>query len=745
MSIDNLSGTTLGRYQLQEVLGIGGMGTVYKAFQVSLNRAVAVKILPPNLAANPNFYERFKREAQTVAALQHPNIVQVFDYGTQDGITFVTMPLLSGGALLDRIEENQWLSISQTADLLTKLGSALDYAHSAGVIHRDIKASNIMFDAHNNPFIVDFGIAKIVDTAASTLTQQGSSLGTPAYMPPEQWRGEEILPASDQYALAVCIYWLVTKQLPFIASTAQGLMYKHLEGQPDLPHELQPDVPESVSFVLLRALAKNPAERYSTVSAFAQDFANAVRGEQTTAIDFKPVVSKPFYRNPIALGMMSLLVVVVLILGGLVLLGGSDDENGQNGNTQVAVQPTDTDTPFPTVSPTDTITLTPSSTPTATETPLASFLQTATFDAGVNQLRATQTAESLADIRGATARAFDLTATQEEFDRGLSLTLSARTQQANATSIELTAQAQVIQDRYQTLTATYRPSDTNTPTDTATATATATSTDTATPTATATATPTDTATATATSTPTATPTDTPEISPTPTTTFTPEPNIETFSGVEMVLVPAGCFMMGNELGSEDENPVHEQCFDAPFWIDRYEVTNAQFASVGGTAERESTWTDPDRPREQINWNDAVAYCELRGARLPTEAEWEYAARGPANYIYPWGNEFVADNVVYQGNSSETAPVSSRPNGVSWVGAYDMSGNVSEWVSSLYFSYPYDAGDGREDGPIGFEGPVFRGGAWDSNANNVRASARFEGNARLIGNNVGLRCARDFEE
>ena len=132
----------------------------------------------------------------------------------------------------------------------------------------------------------------------------------------------------------------------------------------------------------------------------------------------------------------------------------------------------------------------------------------------------------------------------------------------------------------------------------------------------------------------------------------------------MVLVPVGCFMMGSSDGKADEAPVHEVCFDAPFWIDVYEVTNAQFGTSG-------QFDGDDRPREMMNWQRALAYCQSRGARLPTEAEWEYAARGPDSLIYPWGNAFIADNVVYFLNSeNRTWDVGSRPQGVSWVGAYD---------------------------------------------------------------------------
>lgn len=233
-------------------------------------------------------------------------------------------------------------------------------------------------------------------------------------------------------------------------------------------------------------------------------------------------------------------------------------------------------------------------------------------------------------------------------------------------------------------------------------------------------------------------------------------------GVAMVLVPAGCFEMGstneqinyavNELDGqrewyEDEQPVSEQCFDAPFWIDRYEVTNGQFNRLGGEAAAASRWTGSERPREQITWLEAQAFCAKRDARLPTEREWEYAARGPDGLVYPWGNTFVAANVVYDGNSgSQTANVGSRPGGVSWVGAYDMSGNVWEWTASIYdqerFPYPYNKDDGRENTnnstDVSF---VLRGGSWSDFDSLVRAALRGGSFADFRGDDYGFRCAR----
>jgi len=193
--------------------------------------------------------------------------------------------------------------------------------------------------------------------------------------------------------------------------------------------------------------------------------------------------------------------------------------------------------------------------------------------------------------------------------------------------------------------------------------------------------------------------------------------VEMFDNVPMVQVPPGCFILGSDDFERSQNG-HEVCFDKPFWIDRYEVTVGQFEQLGGEAENTASYTNPLQPRDRISWYEARDFCALRGGRLPTEVEWEYAGRGPDNLNYPWGNQFVpvalvwkdeAANVTLEDQLSavgdwimgaaprrEAQPVGSRPAGVSWVGAYDMSGNLAEWTSTLEAAYPYDPTDGRED-------------------------------------------------
>ncbi|HEX3054011.1 MAG TPA: serine/threonine-protein kinase, partial [Aggregatilineaceae bacterium] len=200
MGMANLSGTILGQYELRDLIGIGGMGTVYRGFQAGLRREVAVKVMSPQLALHPGYLERFNREAQTAASLVHHHIIPIHDYGTQQGYSYIVMRLLTGGTLAQRMEQGSLPSISETVELLKQLASALDYAHSQGVIHRDIKPSNIMFDNQGTAYLVDFGIAKLTE-ATQALTSSGTAMGTPAYMSPEQWRAEELTPAVDQYAL----------------------------------------------------------------------------------------------------------------------------------------------------------------------------------------------------------------------------------------------------------------------------------------------------------------------------------------------------------------------------------------------------------------------------------------------------------------------------------------------------------------------------------------------------------------
>jgi formylglycine-generating enzyme required for sulfatase activity len=274
---------------------------------------------------------------------------------------------------------------------------------------------------------------------------------------------------------------------------------------------------------------------------------------------------------------------------------------------------------------------------------------------------------------------------------------------------------------------------------------------------TATFTPTETLTPTLTATVTPAPTHTPTATPEPleaalmrARNFSGgnadwEPLVQTFDGVEMVLVPAGCFEMGSTQ-YDDEKPPHRVCFDEPYWMDRTEVTNGQFATLNGQAVKSSYFSGDERPREQITWTEASAFCESRGARLPTEAEWEYAARGPEAWEYPWGDGFDGSKVVWNRSESDgTAPVGSLPAGASWVGALDMSGNVWEWVADWYGESYYaslENGVSNPTGPTSGEYRVLRGGSWWYNITyNLRAASRNWASPGYWNINIGFRCAR----
>lgn len=287
--------------------------------------------------------------------------------------------------------------------------------------------------------------------------------------------------------------------------------------------------------------------------------------------------------------------------------------------------------------------------------------------------------------------------------------------------------------------------------------------------------------------PTPIPTITPEISPTlpppvdsntalPTHTLAPTgmpaftpvlhnadwtPVTETFNGVEMVLVPPGCFMMGSteaeidaalaqcnrELGDcqrewfEMEGPATQVCFDRPFWIDRMEVSNQVYGSTSGAFSGSGS----NHPRENVSWFDARSACERRGGRLPTEAEWEYAAAGPDDLAYPWGNDFLPNNVVYLDNSQErTWEVDSHHAGASWVGALNMAGNLREWTGTIFRAYPYAANDGREDLNDNTGQRAVRGGSWFVIPVSLRAADRVGVGPMVVDWNIGFRCARSSE-
>lgn len=266
-------GEWIGQYQLIEVIGQGGMSTVYRATQASVDRDVAIKVLPRHLSEDPTFLKRFRREAKVIAQLEHRSILPIYDYGEHDGVAYIVMRLIEAGTLRKRMYQDG-IDITTAVRVIEQVAEALDYAHSRGVIHRDLKPSNILLDENNNAYLTDFGIAKML---GSTSQVTGSGVvGTPSYMSPEQCQGKSLGPPSDIYALGAILFELLTGTPPYEADTPLAVMYMHVRDPIPSARQHNLQLPASLDRLLDRALAKKPDDRYPSASALAVDFRRVI-------------------------------------------------------------------------------------------------------------------------------------------------------------------------------------------------------------------------------------------------------------------------------------------------------------------------------------------------------------------------------------------------------------------------------------------------------------------------------------
>lgn len=588
----DLSGHQLGQYHLIRLLGEGGMGAVYEAEQLTIERTVAVKVLRADVAEQEGYIDRFKREVKIAATLQHPHILPVHDFGVDKGISFIAMRLVGGGSLADNLKEYGVPPLDRTLQVLKQLTDALGFAHQRGVVHRDLKPANILFDELGNAYLTDFGIAKVIGSATK-MTKTGMMIGTPAYMSPEQWHGYEVEARTDLYALGIITYELLADSLPFVAQSTPVLMNKHINEPPDRIALIQGDAPESLKQFFTTALAKAPEERHLNAQVFFAEaeaaIHNAAEWLQGPMTNFKPLdygdsdprsTTEPppppplrsSSRRPAIMVGIGLLAVVILIGVLIVFLGGSDDDGD---GVKSAAQNEATETLTSTATEANVIDV-PSDTPesssdTALPTTQAPSETPTTIATATNTIRPIEVAISV-------------------------VTLTLRPTATN--------------------TATQTPSPTNLPSITPTSTPSITSTFTPIPSITPSPTvPTDTPT----STNTATPTQTLTMTPTPTITLTPTPTTPVGHRMRLFYDENSLYLW-NPMGPEwPVSPLTFEPLDASgFPTDRH-MTGAAWTQFYGFVEpnacmaieitQETTWL---RPRE----------CQYHNARLNPPRDYE---------------------------------------------------------------------------------------------------------------------------
>ena len=370
--------TYIGRYEIKSELGRGGMATVYKAHDPSFDREVAIKVLPREFLHDPQFRVRFEREIKTIAQMEHPAIVPVYDVGEDDGQPYFVMRNMTGGSLADQIKQGSF-SVQDTARIVERISKGLAYAHKKGIVHRDLKPGNVLFDDSGDSFISDFGVAKLADSAQN-VTGSGV-IGTPAYMSPEQAQSGKVDGRSDIYAMGAIIYEMLTGEHPYKADTPMGVVIKHItDPVPEIRRD-HPDLSPEVDEVIKKAMNKDPEQRFASAIELAKAFNKAAFGNEGVVTDptlsrsvaiagmDKPVTVSGGKRNMkiIWIG-AAILTLVFLGVGANLLLGRSNSGSATEASpvplaaTETSVPATDTSLP---PSPTATIeALTPTLAPT---------------------------------------------------------------------------------------------------------------------------------------------------------------------------------------------------------------------------------------------------------------------------------------------------------------------------------------------------------------------------------------------
>ncbi len=279
------------RYEVKQIIGRGGMAEVHEGLDTRLNRRVAIKVLRSDLARDPVFQERFRREAQSAAGLNHPNIVSIYDTGqdthteglTQVNVPYIVMEYVDGVTLREMLQNGPRILPERGLEILAGVLAALDYAHRHGIVHRDIKPANVMINTHGDAKVMDFGIARAMSDAATSVTATSAVMGTAQYLSPEQARGEVADARSDIYAAGCLLYELLTGATPFTGDSPVSIAYQHVNSQVIPPSNLDPSIPHTLDAIVLQALAKNPLSRYQTAAEMRADVERAIAGMPISA------------------------------------------------------------------------------------------------------------------------------------------------------------------------------------------------------------------------------------------------------------------------------------------------------------------------------------------------------------------------------------------------------------------------------------------------------------------------------